>query len=120
MPVYNAADYLHFMVESILNQTFSDWELIAVDDGSKDRTFDILTEYSRKDCRIRVIHQENKGCGSSRCTAIRQTVGEYVVCLDSDDWLEQDYLEHMYKTACEYAADLVWCDVYKNNTVLEF
>lgn len=114
MPAYNAANYLPRMVDSIINQTLTDWELIAVDDGSTDRTYDILAEYSRNDSRIIVIHQENKGCGSSRCTALRQVVGDYVVCLDSDDWLEPDYLETLYNTALSRNADIVWCDAYKD------
>lgn len=116
MPAYNTERYVSRMIDSIIAQTMQDWELICVDDGSIDNTLEILKEYEKEEPRIKVIHQENKGCGSSRCAALRQAKGEYVICLDSDDWLEFDYIETLYNTAIKEKADLVWCDAYKNTS----
>lgn len=106
-PVYNVQDYLEKCVESILSQTFKDYELIIVDDGSPDKSSDIADEYALKDSRIKVIHKENGGAPSARNAGIDVATGEYLYFPDSDDWLEPQYLENMYKCARSSNVDLV-------------
>ena len=92
MPVYNVEQYVGKAIESILGQTFTDYELLLVDDGTKDRSGEICDEYAGRDERIRVIHKENGGAPSARNTAIDLAKGRYVYCMDSDDWAEAHML----------------------------
>jgi len=91
VPVYKVEQYLHRCVDSILRQTFSDFELILVDDGSPDRCGEICDEYARQDSRVRVIHQENAGLSAARNTAIdlllQENRTEWITLIDSDDWV---------------------------------
>lgn len=93
IPVFNTAKYLDKCIESVKGQTFSDWELIIVDDGSTDESAQICDIYAQKDERIRVLHKENEGQGKARNVAIGIAKGDYIVFLDSDDWLELNLLE---------------------------
>ena len=88
IPVYKVEQYLDACVESVLAQTFSDFEVILVDDGSPDRSGAMCDLWAAKDARVRVIHQENQGLAGARNTGIREARGEYVMFLDSDDWWE--------------------------------
>lgn len=97
VPVYKVEEYLDACVESVLSQTFSDYELILVDDGSPDRCGQICDGYSRQDSRIRVVHKENGGLASARRAGIRVAQGEYVLNLDSDDRIEPDTLEYAHR-----------------------
>jgi len=105
VPVYKIEQYLPACIESVLNQTFSDFELILVDDGSPDNCPVICDEYARSDNRIKVIHKENGGLVSARRAGIKLAAGDYVFNLDGDDRIEKDALECAYKiikdTACE-------------------
>ena len=105
VPVYKVEKYLPVCIESVLSQTFSDFELILVDDGSPDKCPDICEAYKAKDSRIKVIHKENGGLASARRTGIKVAEGEYVFNLDSDDLIESDTLEYAYNaikdTNCE-------------------
>ncbi|MBE7023368.1 MAG: glycosyltransferase family 2 protein [Ruminococcaceae bacterium] len=105
VPVYKVEKYLPNCIESVLNQTFSDFELILVDDGSPDRCPEICENYKEKDERIKVVHKSNGGLASARRAGIREAVGEYVFNLDSDDLIENDTLECAHKiikdTSCE-------------------
>lgn len=107
VPVYNAQKYIHRCVDSILAQTFSDFELILVDDGSPDNCGAICDEYAAKDSRIRVIHQENGGVSKARNAALEIMNGEYVAFCDSDDYWLSDFLKQMIACADEYCADMV-------------
>ncbi|MBQ6222724.1 MAG: glycosyltransferase [Solobacterium sp.] len=107
VPAYNAETYLRECLDSVLNQTFSDWELILVDDGSKDHTGDIFDEYALKDSRIRVIHQVNKGLVRATETGVNEAKQEYLMFLDADDWYEKDMVERMYSVITEQHADCV-------------
>lgn len=109
MPVYNAEDSLQNSIQSILSQTYQRWELIAVDDGSKDKSLSILTEYSKRDSRIKVIHQDNGGVSSARNTGISFSKGEYLSFIDSDDTYNNKYLETMVAYSKLNACDLVVC-----------
>ncbi len=92
VPVYNAAEWLGRCVDSIIAQTFSDWELLLVDDGSRDSSGEICDRYAAADTRIRAIHQPNGGASRARNTGIDAARGTYVCFVDSDDWLETEYL----------------------------
>ena len=95
VPVYNVEKYIHRCVDSILAQTFTDFELILVDDGSPDNCPAICDEYAEKDSRIRVIHQENGGLSAARNAGLDVATGEYISFVDSDDWVESGFLMKM-------------------------
>ena len=95
IPVYNAEKYIHCCIESVLRQTFQDFELILVDDGSIDRSGEICDEYVNKDKRIKVIHQKNAGVSSARNVGLHVAQGKYIAFCDSDDELLPDYLAIM-------------------------
>lgn len=97
IPVYKCEKYLSKCIESVLNQTFSDFELILVDDGSPDNSGAICDEYAKKDTRIKVIHKENGGVSSARNEGIRIAVGEYMTFIDSDDYVDDKMLEILYQ-----------------------
>lgn len=107
VPVYNTAKYVGRCIDSIISQTYSDWELILVDDGSTDESLDILTSYAKKENRIKIIHQVNAGPGIARNSGIAQAIGEYVVFVDSDDVIRSDYFEKLSGET----ADVVFIDV---------
>ena len=93
IPVYNVEPYLRECLDSVLNQTFGDWEAICVNDGSTDNSVDILVEYAAKDRRIKFVNQSNAGTATARNTGMRMAQGDYIVFLDSDDWLEKHALQ---------------------------
>ena len=107
VPVYNVEAYLPRCVDSILNQTYSNLEIILVDDGTKDDSDKICDDYAEKDRRIRVIHKENGGLSSARNAGIDIARGEYLAFVDSDDWIEPDALESLLRTAREQQTELV-------------
>ena len=107
IPVYNVEKYLKKCVDSVLAQDFSDYEILLIDDGSTDSSGKICDEYAEKTAHIRVIHQENKGQGGARNTGILEATGEYLMFVDSDDFLKSRALSILYKTASEYDADIV-------------
>ena len=90
VPIYNAEKYLNRCVDSILNQEYTDFELILVNDGSKDASPQICDEYAKEDARVRVIHKENTGVSDTRNIAIGHAAGKYLQFLDSDDWITPD------------------------------
>ena len=90
VPVYKAEAYLHRCVDSLLAQTFTDFEILLIDDGSPDRSGEICDEYERKDDRVRVFHKENGGVSSARKMGLDNAKGEYVCFVDSDDWVEEE------------------------------
>lgn len=93
IPVYNAENYVGRCIESVQAQTYNDWQMILVDDGSKDKSLEICQRYAGTDRRIHVIHQENSGPGVARNAGIAEASGKYVVFIDSDDYIEKDYLQ---------------------------
>lgn len=120
MPVYKVEKFIGKCIDSLLGQTFTEWELIAVDDGSPDSSGKICDEYAEKDSRITVIHKENGGAPSARNAAIPKARGEYLYFMDSDDWAEPNMFEEMYKLARENNAQLVvsgyYIETYFNDT----
>lgn len=107
MPVYNAEKFLYRSINSILNQTFTDWELILVDDGSKDNSAKICDEFATKDKRIKVLHIENGGSGPARNRGIDVVEGEFIAFPDSDDWMELDAYRICIEKMEETSADLL-------------
>ena len=109
VPVYRAEKYLNACVDSILAQTFSDFELLLVDDGSPDQSGAICDEYAQKDERIRVIHQSNQGQAAARNHALPMTCGKWLCYVDSDDVIHPQMLEHLYSAATENDAGISMC-----------
>lgn len=105
--VYNVEKYLRECLESVLNQTFTDFEVIMVDDGSTDNSFEICQEYVFKDKRFKLYHQENKGLAGARNTCLKHMSGEYVTWVDSDDWIEVNYLKNLVMEQIRTQADIV-------------
>ena len=114
IPVYNVELYLSKCIDSILAQSFTDWECILVDDGSKDKSGSICDNYALKDNRIKVIHQNNSGVSIARQVGIDNVCGEYSIHIDPDDWIESNMLEELYNKAKSDDADMVICDYYKH------
>lgn len=106
VPVYNVKPYLARCLDSLLKQTHTNFELLLVNDGSKDGSAFILEEYAKKDSRIRVIHQENMGVSAARNRAIDEAKGSYITFIDSDDFVEDFYLEHLYQAAVSSDSDI--------------
>lgn len=116
MPVYNAEKFLMFSIDSVINQGYTNWELICIDDGSCDKSGEILDSYAEKDSRVKVIHQENHGVSYSRQLGINMAQGIYCTHLDSDDWLEPEAIQSMVDHACSTNSDMVWCDLFINQS----
>lgn len=109
VPIYNVEKYLPACIDSILQQTYKDMEIILVDDGSPDNCPQICDEYGKKDERIRVVHQKNKGLSGARNTGIDIAQGEYLIFVDSDDTVEPTMVEDLYTYAEEHNCAIVAC-----------
>lgn len=107
IPVYNAENYVGRCIESVQAQTYEDWQLILVDDGSTDNSLAICQKYAEKDKRIGVKHQENAGPGIARNVGINEAFGQYVVFIDSDDYIEKEY----FQLLSEHDEDVVFINV---------
>ena len=106
LPVYNSEDFIEKSVSSVLNQTFEDFELIIVNDGSTDDTLNILTEF--QDSRIKIINQTNSGPGAARNNGLKIAEGDYIMFLDSDDWFSPEALKTAYSEAVKFSTDLTF------------
>lgn len=115
VPVYKAEKYIEKCINSILNQSFNNYELLLIDDGSPDNSGKICDEYAKKDSRIKVFHKKNEGVSSARQLGINQAKGEYSIHVDADDWIEAGMLNDMYNFASQTNADIVFVDYYHNN-----
>jgi len=113
VPVYNTAPYLHQCIDSIVNQTLKDIEIILVDDCSTDESLAILKEYEAHDHRVKVLSQENKGAGAARNAGLHIAKGKYLLFLDSDDYFELAMIEKMFECAEYLNTDIAVC-LYKN------
>ena len=125
IPVYNTEALLPRCLESVVAQTLSEVEIICVDDGSTDRSAEVLDRWAARDSRIRVIRQANGRQGKARNAAMAVATGEYIGMIDSDDYIPADYFERLYTTAVEHAADVAMCGIIKekparNRVVAEF
>ena len=121
VPVYNAEAYLHRCVDSILNQKLQDFEIILVNDGSKDRSGKICDAYAKKDNRIQVIHKDNARVSAARNDGIKLATGKYLGFVDADDWIEEDMYQDLLVEAEQFNLDFAMCDFKKvsNNIVTE-
>ena len=115
IPVYNTEQYLRECLDSVINQTLKDIEIICVNDGSSDNSLAILEEYAAKDKRIKIISQENQGQSVARNIGIEEAKGEYVGFVDSDDWVDLDFFEKLYTTVKKTNADIACANIYKPN-----
>lgn len=114
-PAYNAENFIIETLESVLNQTYPHWEMLVIDDGSVDRTPEILKEYAQKDSRIISIRQKNAGSAAARNAGIRQAKGRYIVLLDADDLWEPEFLEKQLKFMEEKKSLLVFSSFKRIN-----
>lgn len=119
VPVYNTEKYIRCCVESILAQTFTDFELILVDDGSSDDCPVICDEYTTKDSRVRVIHQKNAGQAAARNRAVEEACGEWVCFVDSDDMIHPQMIEILYNAVIENDVDISMCSVLETDEIPE-
>lgn len=116
VPVYNVAEYLRECLDSIINQTLKDIEIICINDGSKDNSIEILSEYAKNDSRITVIDKENQGISIARNEGFEAARGEYVAFMDSDDYLlDMDYFERLLNAAEKYQADIAVVGIIRGN-----
>ena len=121
LPVYNVANYLRKCLDSLVNQTFEDFEVICVNDGSTDLSLGILEGYALSDSRFKIISQENKGLSGARNTGIQHVQGKYVLFVDSDDWLEENALEELYNHVKGFDSDITMFKFrYYNEDTNEF
>lgn len=110
VPCYNVEQYIRRGLDSILAQTFQNWEAILVDDGATDSTGEICDEYAKKDSRFRVIHQENQGVSCARNNGMKEATGELLYFIDSDDWIEPNCFERCFETYERHNCDIVQFD----------
>ena len=121
VPVYNVERYLKRCIESIINQTYKDLEIILVDDGSTDSSGNICDEYKKIDKRISVIHKKNGGLSDARNEGLKVVTGTYIAFVDSDDFLDLDMYEYMQKNIEKENADIVICGTkidYDNGKII--
>lgn len=122
VPVYNVEKYLDRCVKSILSQSFSDFELLLVDDGSPDRCGEMCEEYAKGDSRIKAFHKRNGGLSDARNFGIEKALGEYLMFVDSDDYIHEQMLETLHRLITENDADLAVCsamDVFEGKEVTQ-
>lgn len=117
VPVYNTQNYLRQCLDSIVNQTFSDFELIIVDDGSTDDSLKIAEEYEKKDGRIKIIHQKNTGIVGAVRTGVLHSNGDYISFVDSDDYCELNKYEIMVKNGIAHNCDMVACGIKSEENI---
>ncbi len=122
IPIYNVEKYLSKCIESVINQTYKNIEIILVDDGSPDNCGKICDEYAKIDSRIKVIHKKNGGISDTRNIGIDNSNGKYITFIDSDDYVTNDYIEYLYYILKEEKVDISCCNfelIYDNNKKIE-
>ena len=132
VPIYNCESYLNKCVNSLINQTYKNLEIILIDDGSKDNSLKLCKEYSSKDERIIVIHKENGGVSTARNMGLDNAHGQYITFVDSDDWLKYDTIEYLLNESMKNNSEITICDCvnvtgekvkiqekYKDNFIME-
>lgn len=115
IPAYNVENFINRCVDSVINQTYKNIQVIIIDDGSTDKTGRIIDEYAKIYVGIEVIHQENQGVMMARKKGLLAAKGEYVVFVDADDWIDKDMINYMRKKAQENDADIVFSGLYREN-----
>lgn len=119
IPVYNVEAYLERCLNSILCNTYSNLEVICVNDGSTDNSLEILEKIAKTDVRVKILNKKNGGVSSARNAALKVATGEFIVFVDSDDWLHSRYFEVMYKAIKENSAEIVVCEEMRINEPVE-
>lgn len=117
MPVYNVASYLEYTVISVLSQTFEDFELLLIDDGSTDGSSELCDELAKRDRRIRVIHQVNSGVSEARNRGVKEAKGDFIGFVDSDDLIEPDMYLILFDVQAKTNAEIVQCRHNRNNSI---
>ncbi|MCB6972413.1 MULTISPECIES: glycosyltransferase family 2 protein [Butyricimonas] len=117
IPVYNLSSYIGRCLDSVIVQTYSELDVIVINDGSKDNSLEILEKYALKDKRIKIVDKENGGVTSCRRVGLELAKGDYVFFLDGDDWLERETLAHLYSCAKNKEADIVLGNVYYSSDI---
>ena len=115
IPVYNVEKYLKRCLDSVVNQTYKNLEIILIDDGSTDNSGKICDEYAQKDKRIIVIHKENGGLSDARNKGLDICTGDYISFIDSDDWVDLNYFDVLLKILLEYDVDVACCDYLRTS-----
>ena len=115
IPIYNTEEFLPKCLDSIVNQTYSNFQVVIIDDGSKDASFCIAQKYAKQYPYIEVYHQENQGVASTRNNLLDKVKGDYVLFVDSDDWCELDMVDFLINKAIANKADMVTCSMVKND-----
>ena len=115
VPIFKVEKYLKRCIDSILNQTYRNIEIILIDDGSPDNCGKICDDYAKKDDRIKVIHKENKGVSQARNDGIKLSKGKYIAFVDSDDYVEKNFIEILYNNIIENDADISICNYFLEN-----
>lgn len=111
IPVFNVRHYLPEALDSVVHQTYENLDIIIIDDGSTDGSSQICDEYAKKDNRIRVIHQENKGVSAARNKGLDVSIGEYIAFLDPDDKYQEDFCQKMLQAVKQNEADMAVCKI---------
>jgi glycosyltransferase involved in cell wall biosynthesis len=123
LPVYNVEQYIDKCMESVLNQTYFNLEILLIDDGSKDSSSEKCEFYAKKDVRVKVFHKENGGLSDARNYGIRKAEGEYIICIDSDDYVDFDYVEYLYDLIKKYHTQMAIAQhrvVFSNGSVNDY
>ncbi len=115
IPVYNIGDVLGRCLDSVVNQSHSNLQILLVDDGSSDNSLDICQQYARQDNRIEVYHHDNHGVSYTRNVGIRNSTGEYIIFIDGDDYISADYINDLVNTASANGADIVICGIKRSH-----
>ena len=118
VPVYNAEKWIKKCVDSIINQTYKDIEILLINDGSKDRSIDILKEYEKKDSRIRVFDKQNEGVSKTRNLGIKEAKGEYIQFVDCDDYIEENMCEKMLNLIEDFDMAICGMRIWQNGVIL--
>ena len=113
IPMYNAEKYIARCLESVINQSFNDIEIIIVNDGSTDKSLEICRKYAEVDERIVILNKENNGVSVARNQGMNVATGEYVMFVDSDDWIDESMCQDLYKRISECNADICFCNNIK-------
>ena len=112
VPVFNVEKFLKKCIESIISQSFSNFEVLLVNDGSTDGSLDICLQYTKIDDRVKVINKKNGGLSDARNAGIKYATGKYICFIDSDDFIEKEYLQKLYKNIVKYNSDVSMCEYF--------
>lgn len=120
LPVYNIEEYLPKCMESLFAQTYTNLELILIDDGATDKSPELCDKYAKQDSRVKVLHKKNGGLSDARNYGIERANGEYITCVDPDDYVDNDYIEYLFNLIVKYKTNMSICQhrVIKNGTII--